>query len=132
MTNEEEMKEVGDELMPPNGLPEAPASANFRVWIDGFGVQFTIRSEKFKDVVGKLEFAINLAKERGWKPTWKEDGETKEENTPQKEIKKATPKQLNYLAGLLGTMVTDPSFIATYANQSSFAISKIIDAKLKT
>ena len=71
---DKDIEETADELFEePNGLPEAPASANLKVWIDGYGVQITMRSERVDDVVKKLEFIIAKAKEKGWKPSWKDE-----------------------------------------------------------
>jgi len=61
-----------------NGLPESPASANVVCWIDGFRTQFTVRDEKVKVVVERIEFLIdNYAKKKGWKPSWKEEEKKK-------------------------------------------------------
>jgi len=83
-----EMKEVADTFLEPNGLPEAPASATIRVWIDGYGVLLTMRSEKVKDVVNKILTVVKIAKEKGWKPTWKEEEEKKEVPRPKKQCSK--------------------------------------------
>jgi len=56
-----------------NNLPEAPASATVRFWIDGYGVLFTMRDEKVAGVRDKLEVILQYAKQKGWKPSWKED-----------------------------------------------------------
>jgi len=72
-----DMKEVADEFLQTNGLPEAPASATIRVWIDGYGVLLTMRSDKVGDVVEKLEYIVKKAKEKGWKPSWKDEKEDK-------------------------------------------------------
>jgi len=76
---DKEINEAIEEGTPtPNGLPESPASANLVCWIDGFRTQLTVRDEKVKEVVKRLEYLISYAKEKGWKSTWKE--EPKEES----------------------------------------------------
>jgi hypothetical protein len=52
------------------GLPESPNSVNIKVWIKGYGVQFTMRDNKMNNVVKKVEYIIGLAEEKGWKSTW--------------------------------------------------------------
>ena len=77
----DEMKSDIDEVLKEkNGheLPEAPASVTIKTWIDGYGVMITMRSEEVSDVIHKLEFVIDYAKSKGWKPSWKEEeAETK-------------------------------------------------------
>jgi len=92
---DKEIDEAIDEAQPmPNGLPEAPASATVRVWIDGYGVLLTMRSEKVGDVVDKLEFIISKAKEKGWKSTWKEEGKKETKETKTKECQCGGTKKL--------------------------------------
>ena len=76
---EKEMKEVADTF--DNHLPEAPASANIKVWIEGFRVQFTTRHEKMSEVVKRVEQLIAIAKSKGWKPTWKKEEEEETKKT---------------------------------------------------
>jgi hypothetical protein len=52
------------------GLPEAPASATVRVYIDDFSTLLTVRGTEANDVVKKVEFIIEYAKKQGWKSTW--------------------------------------------------------------
>ena len=65
----EEVK-VNSDPSETDNLPESPASANIKIWIDGFGVQFTMRDLKMNNVVKKIRTLIDLAKENGWKPKW--------------------------------------------------------------
>ncbi len=51
-------------------LPDSPNSANIKVWINGFGVMFTMRDNKMKNVVNKIETLIQIAQEKGWKNVW--------------------------------------------------------------
>jgi len=51
-------------------LPEAPAVANVKVWVKGFGVMFTVRGEKMLDIVQKTLTLIDFAESHGWKNTW--------------------------------------------------------------
>jgi len=51
-------------------IPEAPAVANIKVWIKGFGVMFTVRGEKLNDMVIKTTHIIDYAESHGWKNTW--------------------------------------------------------------
>lgn len=51
-------------------LPESPNSANIKVWIDGFGVMFTMRDNQMSNVVKKVTTLIQLAKEKSWQPSW--------------------------------------------------------------
>lgn len=53
-----------------NGLPEAPAVANVKVWIKGYGVIFTVRGEKMLDIVKKTITLVDFADSHGWKNTW--------------------------------------------------------------
>ena len=74
--NEKSINEIFAEAEEENSsenenLPEAPASANLKVWIDGFGVMFTTRGTQVGDVVKKTIFLIEKAKSEGWKPTWR-------------------------------------------------------------
>jgi hypothetical protein len=62
-------KEVKDAL----GLPEAPASATVRVYIDDFSTLITVRGTEASDVVRKVEFIVDYAKKKGWKSTWTKD-----------------------------------------------------------
>lgn len=55
------------------GLPEAPASATVRVYIDDFSTLLTVRGTEASDVVRKVEFIINYAKKQGWKSTWNKE-----------------------------------------------------------
>ena len=77
----EDIDEVLDEAMISSeksdieNLPESPNSANIKVWIDGFGVMFTMRDNKMQNVVKKVTTLIQLAQEKGWKHTW-ETGKT--------------------------------------------------------
>ena len=58
-------------------LPEAPASANIKVWINDYGVQFTVRDAKMNKVVERIEFLVEMAQRKGWQPTWTENGHSK-------------------------------------------------------
>lgn len=60
-----------------NDLPEAPASANLKVWIDGYGVMITVRGTEVDDIVTKIEFLVKHAKDKGWKNKWDETIPTK-------------------------------------------------------
>ena len=51
-------------------LPEAPAVANIKVWIKGYGVMFTVRGEKMLDIVQKATTLIDVAESHGWKNRW--------------------------------------------------------------
>lgn len=51
-------------------LPEAPAVANIRVWIRGYGVIFTVRGEKMMDIVTKTNTLVDYAESHGWKSKW--------------------------------------------------------------
>ncbi len=51
-------------------LPESPASANIRFWIEDYSVQLTMRDMEVNPLVEKITKIIGIAKERGWKPTW--------------------------------------------------------------
>jgi len=51
-------------------IPEAPAVANIKVWIKGYGVMLTVRGEKMMDIVKKTEVLIDYAESHGWKNTW--------------------------------------------------------------
>ena len=51
-------------------LPEAPAVANIKVWIQGYGVMLTVRGEKMKDIVKKTEALVDYAISHGWKNVW--------------------------------------------------------------
>lgn len=53
-----------------NGLPEAPAVANIKVWIKGFGVMFTVRGEKLNDMIKKTVTLIDYAESHSWKNRW--------------------------------------------------------------
>lgn len=56
-------------------LPESPASANLKVWIEGFGVMFTVRDTQASEVIAKILNIIALAQKKGWKPSWREEKE---------------------------------------------------------
>lgn len=73
MLTQKDKQSISETLEKPMNLNEAPASATVRVWIDGYGVLLTMRSDKVKDVVEKLVFIIDKAKKEGWKPTWKKE-----------------------------------------------------------
>lgn len=132
MADEEEMKEVANSI---NNKDYPDNSVTFRVYYKGCSILATSRdvNKPLAPLVQKAMNGIDWALENGCKPSWNDDagGKAGEASIPKKEVKKATPKQLNYLANLLGTISTDSDFIATYANQPAYAISKIIDAKLK-
>jgi len=51
-------------------IPEAPAVANVKVWIKGYGVLFTVRGEKLNDMIMKTTRIIDYAESHGWKNTW--------------------------------------------------------------
>jgi hypothetical protein len=55
------------------GLPEAPASATIRVYIDDFSTLITMRGTETKDIVRQVEFIIDFAKKKGWKSTWNKE-----------------------------------------------------------
>ena len=55
-------------------LPEAPAVANIKVWIQGYGVMLTVRGEKMMDIVKKTETLVDYAKSHGWKNVWDTPG----------------------------------------------------------
>ena len=81
-TEEKIIKEVFEE---DNGeLPEAPASANIKVWIDGYGVMLTMRGREVNQIVEQVKYIIDVAKKLNWKSSWKveetnEPDETKTE-----------------------------------------------------
>lgn len=77
-----EMKEVADDILPPNDLPEAPASVTARFWIEDYGVLLTMRGREVKEVVKKLEWVIDFAKKKGWRPRWSEGEEKKAQKAP--------------------------------------------------
>jgi len=112
-----------------NNLPESPASANMVCWIDGFRTQFTVRDEQVKEVVKRIEYLINeYAKKKGWKPTWKEEPEDKPETPreePKKEVRRASEKQLKYLADLMGR-TRNEEFDKEYADKPAWEVSKLI------
>ena len=56
-----------------NGLPEAPASATVRVWVEDYGVLLTMRGDQVGPVVKQVEWMVDYAKKKGWKPSWKEE-----------------------------------------------------------
>ena len=67
-------------------IPEAPAVANIRVWINGYGVIFTVRGEKMNDIVKKTTSLVEYAESHGWKNTWNTDNKTPQGTTvPQKQ-----------------------------------------------
>jgi len=53
-----------------DALPESPASANIKVWIKGFGVQFTMRGKIMRDLMINMQMLIDEAISKGWQPTW--------------------------------------------------------------
>lgn len=63
-TEEEKMAQV---------LPEAPASANLRVYIDGFSAQLTVRGTNPNVLVSEIESFVKQAKLKGWQPSWNPD-----------------------------------------------------------
>lgn len=66
-TEEKAMKEAADSIeLVDNELPEAPASANISLWIDGFRTQLTVRGFRLKTVIERLEYIVNHAKKSGW------------------------------------------------------------------
>lgn len=71
---DEALEESEETSEPTNGLPEAPASVTVRFWIDDYGVLFTMRDEQVKELVAKLDFLMDYAKKRGWKPSWNKEG----------------------------------------------------------
>ncbi len=79
---DDEDKKMLDETLPTRDipeelpLPESPASANVKVWIDGFPVMFTTRNGKMDVVVKRIEFLLQKAKEKGWKNTWDKEAPT--------------------------------------------------------
>lgn len=81
----EEALKKATPIKPNNGLPEAPASATIRFWIDGYGVMLTMRDEEVLEVVNKLQQVIKVAKKQNWKPTWKKE-EEQDEQKEQKEV----------------------------------------------
>ena len=56
-------------------IPEAPAVANIKVWIKGYGVMFTVRGEKMNDILTKTTTLIDYAESHGWKNTWNTTGQ---------------------------------------------------------
>jgi hypothetical protein len=76
MINPKEVDEVLDEAQlgadeqQDVNIPEAPAVANIKVWIKGFGVMFTVRGEKLNDMIKKTSTLIDYAETHGWKNTW--------------------------------------------------------------
>lgn len=62
---------------------EAANSVNIRVYIDGFGVQFTHRRNTAMGVIKIVKRVIETAKENGWKTSWKDDESDPSENTGQ-------------------------------------------------
>jgi hypothetical protein len=63
-TEEEKMAKI---------LPESPASANIKVYIDGFGAQITVRGTNHKVLVTEIEEMVKMAKIKNWKPSWNPD-----------------------------------------------------------
>jgi len=63
-------------------LPEAPASANIKFWVDGFGIMLTMRGTEVSDVLGKVIKVVGHAQEQNWQPSWKE-GPTGPSETPE-------------------------------------------------
>lgn len=77
MTNQDpdwvkDADEAVEQSAPVNNLPEAPASATVRVWIDGYGVLITTRDNEVGKVIERVAWIMNFAKENNWKPSWKE------------------------------------------------------------
>ena len=70
MQAEGEEDEFVKEVKQNVGLPEAPASATIRVYIDDFSTLITMRGTETKDIVRQVEFIIDFAKKKGWKSTW--------------------------------------------------------------
>lgn len=71
---EKEMNEyMAEEDKKETPLPEAPASANIKCWIKGYGVMFTFRGNKATDVIGHVSKLIELAEKSGWKTKWDDD-----------------------------------------------------------
>lgn len=66
-------------------LPESPASANLKVYIDGFGAMITIRGTESQALVAQIEEMVKIAKLKGWMPSW--NTETNKAFTPKVEVK---------------------------------------------
>lgn len=79
LTNQDErdIDAALDEAIPKpvNGkdLGEAPFSANMKAWADGYGIMFTMRGNSMSDVMAKLEYTLEYAQNKGWKPSWNEE-----------------------------------------------------------
>jgi hypothetical protein len=54
-------------------LPEAPASATVRLFIDDFNTMITMRGTEVRDIVKQVEFIVDFAKKKGWKSTWNKE-----------------------------------------------------------
>ena len=77
-------------------LPEAPASVNVKVWIDDYGVMLTMRGQKVSDIVKQLEYIIDTAKKKGWKPTWDKGEQPKA--TPKGHIRNPPQTPMHHFA----------------------------------
>ena len=95
-TEEQIIREVFDEDY---RYSESPASSNVKVWIDGYGVMFTLRGATMNTVVSNMTTLIEYAKKKGWKTSWMEDKEqevTRQDDTEsQKEEIQEDCKHIN-------------------------------------
>lgn len=66
--DEKEAKEAINSSL--GDLPESPASANVKIWIEGFGTMITIRDKEVGVVLERLYEVIKYAKKKGWSHTW--------------------------------------------------------------
>lgn len=84
-------RDITDDFLPrvpdPSELPEAPASATVKFWIDGYGVMLTMRDVEVKNILAKLAIVIQKAKDNGWKNTWDTEPAVK----PKAEEKRGAP-----------------------------------------
>ena len=94
------------------GLPESPASANIRFWIEDYSVQLTMRDMEVNPLVEKITKMINIAKERGWKPTW-------DKGTPVTvPVAPVTPQSQSLVCPVHGTvMVLKPAGVSKSTNK---------------
>lgn len=75
---DEILEEVGfGAADPPEGSEdtgnEAANSGNIRVYIDGFSTQLTFRRNTAMGVIKVAKRIVEMAKENGWKTSWKND-----------------------------------------------------------
>lgn len=83
-------EEKEEEVKESNGLPEAPASATIRFWINGYGVMLTMRDEKVFPLVDKIQKIIGIGQAKGWQQKWPEPA-----GSPTPQAKKIDPETCN-------------------------------------